>query len=74
MYLFEIWDIKYLCKNEFYFLKVEFFKKIKGILVYIIIVFLNIRMCIYREIIIYVFIFRSINKCNCCNNGIWVFK
>lgn len=30
MYLFEIWDIKYLCKNEFYFLKVKFFKKNKG--------------------------------------------
>lgn len=73
MYLFEIWDIKYLCKNVFYFLKVKFEIR-KGVLVYSLIVFLNIRMCIYREIIIYVFIFRSINKCNCCNNGIWVFK
>lgn len=52
------------------FQKPNFLKKIKGISAHITTAFLNTRMCIHREIIIYVLTLRSTNKCNLCNNGI----
>lgn len=70
MYLFEIRGIKCPCKNESYLPKAKLPKKIKGISAHITTAFLNTRMCIHREIIIYVLTLRSTNKCNRCNNGI----
>lgn len=70
MYLSEIRDIKYPCKNESYLPKAKLPKKIKGISAHITIAFLNTRMCIHREIINNVLTLRSTNKCNRCNNGI----
>lgn len=70
MYLFEIRVIKCPRKNESYLPKAKLPKKIKGISAHITIAFLNTRMCIHREIIIYVLTLRSTNKCSRCNNGI----
>lgn len=71
MYLFEIRGIKCPCKNESYLPKAKLpKKKIKGISAHITTAFLNTKMCIHREIIIYVLTLRSTNKCNRCNNGI----
>lgn len=69
MYLSEIRDIKYPCKNVSYLPKAKPEIR-KGVSAHSSTAFLNTRMCIHIEIIIYVLTLRSTNKCNLCNNGI----